>query len=191
MLDSRESIRLELHRRLQADLDQIRSGLIIDRVSLRDIHPPVAVAPVFQEIVSAIEEKEAIIHESEQYRLEHLPTARGAASDLITKAEAAAASRKIAANSHAHRLGLQAAARAKAPSLYETREGYRAFDQSLAGAKKIITDDSLSQGTPLHLDLRRVLNSNLIDTAPPAAEPLISDPSKRRDQFNLHVEGYR
>lgn len=191
MLGSREAIRRALHQQLQAELDRVRSGLVIDDVLLRDIHPPVAVAPVFQEVVSAIEEKEAMIHESEQYRLEHLPAAQGVARDVLTKAEAAAASRRILAASQAHRLELQAQARSRSPGLYETREGYRVFDTSLAGAKKVITDDALSQGAPIHLDLRRVLNSNLIENAPPAAEPLIPDPSKRRDTFDLHVEGYR
>ena len=191
MTGSRESIRVSLREALQAELDSRRSGLHVDDIYLRDIHPPVAVAPAYQEVVSAIEEKEATIHESEQYRLDHLPTAKGEARQVILKAEAAADARQLQARGQTERFMSEARARAQSPTLFETREGYRVFDAALAGAKKIITDESFARGAPLHLDLRRVLNRSLIDHAPPPVEPLIPNPEQRRDAFDLNVEGYR
>jgi hypothetical protein len=43
---------------------------------------------------------------------------------------------------------------------------------------------------PMHLDLRKVLNPDLISTAPPVPQTLIPRPSRSREAFDLEIEGY-
>lgn len=190
MTTSRESLRIEMRNELQQELDRYQSGLHVDDIYFRDIHPPVTVASSYQEVVSALEEKEATIHESEQYRLDHLPSAKGDARQTVLKAEGAAESRKLQARGQAERFIQEANARSKTPSLYELREGFRIFDSALIGAKKIITDDSFSGQATLHIDLRRVLNRKLVDQTTPQVEPLVPNPNEHRETFDLNVEGY-
>jgi len=190
MTDSRESLRSTMHRDLQAELDRRQSGLQVCDVYFRDIHPPVAVAPAFQEVVSAIEEKEAVIHGGEEYRLEQLPMAQGDARRILLEAEAKRDNRLAKVGGDVSRFTSLGKARAGDPGMYDLREGFRTFDATLAGAKKAVFDDKFQGQVPAHLDLRRVLNPKLIDHAAPSTEPLVPDPDRAPDSFDPGVEGY-
>jgi regulator of protease activity HflC (stomatin/prohibitin superfamily) len=50
---------------LQQEVDRMHLGLEIVFVGLQNIHPPVDVAPAFQEVVSAEEQKQAYLHEAD------------------------------------------------------------------------------------------------------------------------------
>lgn len=190
MTDSRESLRKAMQRELQAELDRRNAGLLVCDVYFRDIHPPVAVAPAFQEVVSAIEEKEAVIHGGEEYRLEQLPVAQGDAKRVLLEAEAKRDGRLAKVSGDVSRFSSLGKARAEAPGMYDLREGFRTFDSTLAGAKKAIFDEKFHGQIPAHLDLRRVLNPKLIDHSAPSAEPLVPDPDRTADTFDPSVEGY-
>ncbi len=190
MTTAREELRQKLHRGLQAELDARASGLALAEVYLRDIHPPVSVAPSFQEVVAAVEEKEAYLHEGESYARDNLEQARGGAHAMVVNAEAASANRLLAARGQAHRFASQQAAWQAAPDLYALREGYRVLDETLAGAKKAVFDQTMQASLPAHLDLRKVLNPDLVDMGPPKAQTLVPRPGVSRDAFDLDIEGY-
>lgn len=187
---SRETLRAELHAALQHELDARSSGLLVCEVYFRDIHPPVPVAPAFQEVVSAIEEKEALIHEGEEYRLDRSALAGGDARRIVTNAEAASDGRLQEANGGAERFVRRARARAANPFLYDLREGFRTFDLTLAGARKVIVDEKFQGTLPAHLDFRRALNPKLSDHGAPVPEPLIPNPGVPAERFDPNVEGY-
>ena len=43
---------------------------------------------------------------------------------------------------------------------------------------------------PMHLDLRKVLNPDLINSTPPVPQFLIPRPSRSREAFDLEIEGF-
>jgi regulator of protease activity HflC (stomatin/prohibitin superfamily) len=93
MTIDRDATAAELRRRLQTEADALRLGIAIAFVGLKDIHPPVAVAPAYQDVVSAEEEKEAHIYIGRQYAASVIPLAQEEANRLRTNARAEAASR--------------------------------------------------------------------------------------------------
>lgn len=190
MTTARESLRAEIQILLQQDLDALKSGLLIEAVHLRDIHPPVEVAPFFQEVVSAIEDKETVIHIGEDYRNDNLLRFAGNAKAVVINAESSRDNRLLAAKGDADRFLIRARARQLDADLHDLREGFAVFDATLGGAKKAIFDDRIQGNMPMHLDLRRVLNPDLVTTAPPVPQSLIPRPSRSRDAFDQEIEGF-
>lgn len=190
MTGARETLRAEFLDQLQRELDAQHSGLHIESVYFRDIHPPVAVAPTFQEVVGAIEEKEAFLHEGEEYRRDVVTRAKGDATQVVVNATSAADNRLARVHGETSRFLDQHAAWKESPFLYELREGFVVFDRTLGGAKKAIFDEKLRGSIPTHLDLRRVLNPDLVNSGPPAPQSLVPRPIKSRDAFDLDIEGY-
>ncbi|MGL4401145.1 MAG: SPFH domain-containing protein [Luteolibacter sp.] len=190
MTTAREPLRAEIRSLLQQDLDAVGSGLLIEAVHLRDIHPPVDVAPFFQDVVAAIEDKETSIHIGEDYRNDNLARFTGNAKATLTIAESTRDNRLLAAQAESGRFLIRARARQLDPGLYDLREGFAVFDATLGGAKKAIFDDRIKGAMPMHLDLRKVLNPDLITTAPPVPQTLIPRPGRSREAFDLEIEGY-
>ena len=190
MTIAREPLRAEIKTLLQQDLDALRSGIFIEAVHLRDIHPPVDVAPFFQEVVSAIEDKETAIHIGEDYRNDNLLRFAGNAKAVVINAESSRDNRLLAAQGDTDRFLIRAQARLIDQNLYDLREGFAVFDATLGGAKKVIFDDRIRGAMPMHLDLRKVLNPDLVDTAPPVPQSLIPRPSRSREAFDLEIEGF-
>jgi hypothetical protein len=190
MTTARESLRAEIKATLQQDLDSLKSGILIEAVHLRDIHPPVDVAPFFQEVVAAIEDKETDIHIGEDYRNDNLLRFAGNAKAVVINAESSRDNRLLAATGDTERFLIRARARQLDPSLHDLREGFAVFDATLGGAKKAIFDDRIKGTMPMHLDLRKVLNPDLVSTAPPAPQSLIPRPSKSREAFDMEIEGF-
>jgi regulator of protease activity HflC (stomatin/prohibitin superfamily) len=190
MTTAREPLRAEIKALLQKDLDSLRSGILIEAVHLRDIHPPVDVAPFFQEVVSAIEDKETAIHIGEDYRNDNLLRFEGNAKAVVINAESSRDNRLLAAKGDTDRFLIRAEARRVDPALHDLREGYAVFDATLGGAKKAIFDDRIKGNMPMHLDLRKVLNPDLIDSVPPVPQSLIPRPSRSREAFDMEIEGF-
>lgn len=190
MTTAREPLRAEIKNLLQRDLDSIHSGILIEAVHLRDIHPPVDVAPFFQEVVSAIEDKETAIHIGEDYRNDNLLRSQGNATAIITHAHSSRTNRLLTAKGETDRFLIRAKARRIHPALHDLREGYAVLDTTLSGAKKAIFDDRINGSMPMHLDLRKVLNPDLIDRVPPTPQSLIPRPSQSREAFDLEIEGF-
>ncbi|MFC7336546.1 SPFH domain-containing protein [Haloferula chungangensis] len=190
MTTAREALRSKIKLQLQHDLDALHSGILIETVHLRDIHPPVNVAPFFQDVVSAIEDKETAIHSGEEYRNDNLLRYAGNAKAIVISAESSRDNRILAARGDTDRFQTRARARAQSPSLYDLREGFAVYDTTLGGAKKAIFDDRIQGDMPMHLDLRKVLNPDLIDRVPPVPQSLIARPGRSREAFDLEIEGY-
>lgn len=190
MTTAREPLRAEIKAILQRDLDALKSGILIEAVHLRDIHPPVDVAPFFQEVVSAIEDKETDIHIGEDYRNDNLLRFAGNSKALVINAESARNNRLLAARAETDRFLIRARARRLDANLHDLREGFAVFDNTLGGAKKAIFDDRIKGTMPMHLDLRKVLNPDLVTTAPPVPQSLIPRPGRSREAFDQEIEGF-
>ncbi len=190
MTTAREPLRAEIQSLLQQDLDAVQSGLRIEAVHLRDIHPPVNVAPFYQDVVAAIEDKETSIHLGEDYRNDNLIRYAGNAKATLSIAESTRDNRLLAAQGESGRFRTRAQARKINSYLHDLREGFAVFDATLGGAKKAIFDDRIKGEMPMHLDLRKVLNPDLVTTTPPVPQTLIPRPSRSREAFDLEIEGF-
>ena len=190
MTGDRDALSATLRAKLQTALDRRHSGLAIDLVCLRDIHPPVQVGPAYQEVVSAIEEREAFIHEGETYRAENLPRARSDSARLRADADASRSSRLARASGEAARFDALLASYRASPDIFRIRETYAAFDQSLRGVKKLLVDDTFRGRLPTVVDIRKTLNPDFAPPLAPDSPALIPTLSEKLTDFDRAVEGY-
>ncbi len=190
MTQAREEIRAEFRVRLQTALDKLDSGITITDVLLRDVHPPVSVAETFQEVISAMEDKEATIHDAESNNTDSLYNAKGFAAATLKQAQSMVDNREAQVAGQTARFESRRASWELSPLLFQWREGFRVFDEAFGGTKKAIIDDSIRTRMPAHIDLRKVLNPDFVSSAPPAPQALIPRPVKSLEAFDMEIEGF-
>jgi len=83
----------EVRERLQAVLDAYELGIQIILVALQDVNPPDKVKPAFDEVNSAMQDKDKLIQEARREYNEVVPRASGEAEKMIKEAEGYAVER--------------------------------------------------------------------------------------------------
>ena len=192
MTAERERLSSTLHARLQAELDRRQTGLAIAFVALRDIHPPVAVGPAYQDVVSALEDRETYRHEGERLRAETLPRVSGEAAKLRTEADSVLLTRTAQATGQAARFTAQQTAYAANPEVFRLRHAYARYDEGLRNAKKLVLSEHFRGRLPATLDVRRTLNPDFAPPLAPISPALIPTPAAdtRLDAFDRAIDGY-
>lgn len=89
--------------KLQTILDSYGSGIQIILVALQDVNPPDKVKPAFDEVNSAMQDKDRLIQEARREYNEVVPRAEGEAERMIKEAEGYAVERVNTATGDAHR----------------------------------------------------------------------------------------
>jgi len=162
MTDGREEIARGLKSALQGETDRFHLGIEVVYVGLKDVHPPVEVAPAYQEVVSAEEEKETLIDQAGAYRAGALPEAASEADRLKTLARAAGASRVALAAGEAARFDAAVSAYKENPDLFLARRRFDAIETALGKSTKTIVGLPAEIPRQFYLDLR-----NSSDLPPP------------------------
>lgn len=166
MTTERDETAANLRTRLQAEVDALRLGLEIVFVGLKDIHPPVAVASAYQDVISAEEEKEAHIYLGRQYAADQMPRAQEEATRVLTAARAAAAAKLATATGEASRFTSLEAAHRAAPAVFRQRLKFETLEEVLLRPEKIVLDRDFAAGQGVTLDLRSNLGGNFLDALP-------------------------
>lgn len=86
----KERIVAETRRLAQETSDRLRLGLEIDRVEIRELSPPRAVVPAFEEVVSAQVEARTAVEQARTYAANIVPKAQAEAYRLRAEADSAA-----------------------------------------------------------------------------------------------------
>ncbi|MBN2332817.1 MAG: FtsH protease activity modulator HflK [Deltaproteobacteria bacterium] len=131
---------------LQSILDRYQAGVDIVAVQLQDVHPPKAVIEAFKDVASAKENKIKVINESEGYRNDILPKAKGKASQMINEAQAAREEMINYAKGDAARFLSNLKGYQQAPSVTRKRMYLETMEEVLAGVDKIILDEKMGKG---------------------------------------------
>ncbi len=83
---ARVEITRAVHRELQEIMDKYNSGIVIDDLLIQQTEPPGPVAPAFEEVDSARQDRERLILEAEAVRERVIPEARGEAERIVAEA---------------------------------------------------------------------------------------------------------
>jgi membrane protease subunit HflK len=158
MTDDRQAIADALRNGIQAEVDRYNLGLEITFVGLKDIHPPVTVAPAYQKVLSAQEEKEAMIDDALAYKAHTIPLANSQAYSLTVAAQTAYESRVDKATGESSRFESILAPERIDPALFRLRLKYDMLDQTLPRPSKTIIGTSSGASTDYYLDLRTGTN---------------------------------
>ncbi|MGC3990441.1 MAG: protease modulator HflK [Chthoniobacteraceae bacterium] len=154
MTDDRELIAQKLQEGLQTEVTKLGLGLQILFVGMKDVHPPVDVAPAYQNVVSAEEQKQRMIDEANAYTARTLPAAQAQADRLEQDAQAQYATRVDQSKGESDRFLLVRNAAQEAPDLFRFRVKMDADEEALATPVKIILATPAQRATEYYLDLR-------------------------------------
>lgn len=171
MSNGRRTAAKELRERIQKAANEAALGVEILFVGLQDIHPPVGeqrvpVAAAFEEVIGAVQEKEAAIMEAEAYEAEILPKAKAEAARLLSEAEAYRKARMEGAKATAAQFEQQGKAMAAAPNVFRSRKYFDVLANSLTNVRKyIITPDSIDEVFTINLE-DRIAQDLLLDARP-------------------------
>jgi regulator of protease activity HflC (stomatin/prohibitin superfamily) len=147
---------------LKAEIDRVAEerslGVEVTQVLLQGLHPPVEVGPAFEEVVGALEKKEALIWEAKADRERLIPEARAEATQEVEEAKAYSERLKNIAPARAKRFLHQLDAYRKAPEVFLHRKRLAAMVTALADRRKIIMPAWADTDKVLNLDLKDVMS---------------------------------
>ncbi|MFA6567087.1 MAG: SPFH domain-containing protein [Victivallales bacterium] len=129
--------------RIQDSADKLKLGIEIVSLNLHDVHPPVdKVAPAFEEVASARQEKEAMILNAKAYENKILPYAEAESSKIIADAETARDNSVKLSEAEMMRFKKQLEAYRIMPEMYKLRTYLDFFEKDCNEIRKIVIGDS-------------------------------------------------
>lgn len=136
---------------LQRILDIYGAGILVQAVQLQDVQPPKEVIEAFKDVASAREDKSRFINESEAYKNDILPKARGQAAVLVNQASAYKEQTIRRAKGEADRFLSVLKEYNKAKDVTRTRLYLDAMERVFANPdmdKIVISDEALAKAVP-------------------------------------------
>ena len=146
-----------LQERIQREADALGLGIEIVDLTLQGIHPPVEVASAFENVVGALEEKDASVWRARGYASEQVPKAQAQAARLLADARVYAADRQYVAPAVAQQFRMQLEASRTAPEIYRHRKLLATLEEALEDARKIVKPPWAKIKEILYLDLQERL----------------------------------
>ncbi len=123
---------------LQSEAERFGLGVEIVFVGLHGVHPPVPIADAFENVVGAVEEREAKILEARAYRNRRTPVAEAEARRIGLEAEAYRIRRTLIAQAEAEQFLSRKAAADRAPSVFRNWYYLQTLREVLRGVRAYI-----------------------------------------------------
>jgi membrane protease subunit HflK len=138
MTTDRAQIMDTLRRNLQTAVDRLELGIEIVFVGLKDVHPPVTVAPAYQDVISAEEQRVALADFARTYAVQATAAAHVSATQIRLQAETAATERRARARGEAARFTAPLAVYRNHPDVYLTRRRLESLEAALADLRQLV-----------------------------------------------------
>jgi modulator of FtsH protease HflK len=151
---------------LQTILEQYQAGVQIAAIQLQDVDPPEAVAAAFKDVTNAKEDREKLINQSQSYRNDILPRAKGEAAQMVNQAKGYAQSRLNRAQGEANRFVAILKEYNQAKDIISKRLYIETMEEILPNVDKVIIDGKGGERVLPYLPLDRMRSK----TAAPAEE---------------------
>jgi regulator of protease activity HflC (stomatin/prohibitin superfamily) len=134
----RQAAARELRARIQKQADQHQLGVHILFVGLHGIHPPVKVAPDFENVIGALQDAEATNLLAQAYAAEVVPKAHANATKMVNQAAAEQFRLVSLATAQARRFTNQLTAYQAAPDVYRMLVRLDTVSRSITNARKYV-----------------------------------------------------
>ena len=168
MMELMSSKRLEaqqaIMKRVQYLADLHKLGIQVETLLILDAHPPIEkVAPAYQEVIGALEQRETAILNAEAYKIKTLPEAQAEAARIIAEAKSYRATTGKVARAESERFTKQLTAYRAMPSVFKLRELLNFLAVDCANIRKYVVPlNSESEVYELNFEAKERLD--LIDT---------------------------
>ncbi|MBK5962746.1 HflK protein [Thiocystis minor] len=172
MTEGRGAVAVTIKERIQALMDQYRTGLVVTSVNMQPAKPPEQVKAAFDDAIKAREDKERLENQAEAYSNEVLPQARGAAARIL--ADAKAYRDKVIAESEgeASRFTAVLTQYAKAPEVTRQRLYLETMEQVFSENSKVLLDVQDGANSLLYLPVEQLMKQRQIPVDAVRTEPV-------------------
>jgi len=134
-LDAQKAIR----KRVQQLADKHKLGIQIEQLLILDAHPPIEkVAPAYQEVIGAMEQRETAILGAKAYQVKTVPESRAEADRIIAEAKNYSATTGKVARADSERFNKQLTAYRAMPSVFKLREFLGFLENDCGGIRKFV-----------------------------------------------------
>ena len=164
LYEQRDAIAADLVKSVQAQLDRLKSGIVIANVNMQNVQVPDSVQSAFNDAVKASADRDRFKNEGQAYASNEIPKARGTASRLLEEAEGYRSRVVAQAEGDAQRFRSVLIEYQKAPAVTRDRLYLETMQQVYSNVTKVMVD-SRSGSNLLYLPLDRLLQQG----AAPAA----------------------
>jgi membrane protease subunit HflK len=171
MTEGRGAVAVTIKERIQALMDQYRTGLLVTSVNMQPAKPPEEVKAAFDDAIKAREDKERLENQAEAYSNEVLPQARGEAARII--ADARAYRDQVIARSEGETARFTAILTEylMAPEVTRQRLYLETMEQVLGDSSKVIIDVEDGGDSLLYLPIDQLMKQRPPEAALPRPEP--------------------
>lgn len=164
LYEQRDAIAIDLSKSIQAQLDRLKSGVLVVNVNVQHVQVPELVQPAFNDAVKAGADRDRFKNEGQAYASDVIPKAQGTAARLREEAEAYKARVTAQGEGDAQRFRSVLTEYQKAPGVTRDRLYLETMQQVYSNVSKVMVD-SRNGSNLLYLPLDKLIQQ----TATPAA----------------------
>jgi modulator of FtsH protease HflK len=169
LYEQRSALATDLVKSIQAQLNRLNSGILVDNVNVQSVQVPEQVQASFDDAFKAGADRDRLKNEGQAYAADVIPKAQGTASRLQQEAEAHRATVTAQAEGDAQRFRSVLTEYQKAPAVTRDRLYLETMQSVYSNVSKVMVE-SRSGSNLLYLPLDRLLQqSGAVPAAAPAA----------------------
>jgi len=181
LYEQRAALASDLVKSIQAQLDRVNAGILVDNVNVQNVQVPEQVQASFNDAVKAGADRDRFKNEGQAYAADVIPKAQGTAARLKQEAEAHRATVVSQAEGDAQRFRSVLTEYQKAPAVTRDRLYIETMQSVYSNVSKVLVD-SRSGSNLLYLPLDRLLQqagaaSGQATAAPAPATPATDVPT--------------
>jgi modulator of FtsH protease HflK len=183
LYEQRSALSTDLVKSIQAQLNRLNSGILVDNVNVQSVQVPEQVQAAFDDAFKAGADRDRLKNEGQAYAANEIPKAQGTAARLKQEAEGHRATVTAQAEGDAQRFRSVLAEYQKAPAVTRDRLYLETMQSVYSNVSKVMVE-SRSGSNLLYLPLDRLMQQAGIPapaaTASPPAAPA-TDPAAGAD----------
>lgn len=175
LYERRDALQDDLVKSTQAQLDRLKTGILVVNVNVQSVQAPEQVQSAFDDAFKAGADSERLKNEGQSYANDLIPRARGDAARLIEEAKGYKASVVDRAKGDSQRFASVLEEYQKAPAVTRDRLYIDAMQQIYSNVSKVLVD-SRGNSNLLYLPLDKLMQQGAV-VPPSAATP--NEPAAR------------
>jgi len=175
LYEQRDAIAVDLVKSIQAQLDRLKSGILIVNVNVQNVQVPEQVQAAFNDAVKATADRDRFKNEGQAYASDVIPKARGQAARLREEADGYRQRVIAQAEGDAQRFRSVLAEYQKAPAVTRDRMYIDTMQQVYSNVSKVMVD-SRNNSNLLYLPLDKLLQGGPTPSVTVQPVPATSSP---------------
>lgn len=153
----RDAIEIAVKALMQETLNNYGAGVRISEIKIQQAQPPAEVRDAFNDVVSAIQDRDRAQNEARGYSNKVIPEARGEAQGILQKAQAYKEQAVAEATGQTSRFLSVYEQYKKAPEVTRKRMFLETMERVLGGSDKILLDSKSGSGVVPYLPLDQLV----------------------------------